>query len=82
MSREFLTAIVMYVWYEQLREVAVRAGQMLPREAFVNLPVIPIMKPGAAAQLFAMGAEIVGIQVTGQIQQNRPVAAPNGRNPR
>lgn len=82
MSREFLTWMVLELWFEQMREFAIKQGAILSREAFANLPVLPVMKPGAAAQLFAMGAEIVGVQVFGQVQPNRPVAAPHGRIPR
>lgn len=80
MSREFLTWCALEVWYQLVREICARQGAIVSREAFVNLPVIPVMLPGAAAELFGAGLAITGIQVLTQIMPNRPLASPNGRN--
>lgn len=80
MSREFLTWVALEAWYQAAREQLARQGAILSREIFLKLPVLPVMTPGTAAQMFGMGAEMVGVQAVVQIPQNRPVAAPNGRN--
>lgn len=80
MSREFLTWAALEVWYDLMRSFAVGQGTILSREAFLKLTVLPMMNPGTAAQMFGMGAEIVGLQLIGRIMPNRPVSAPNGRN--
>lgn len=82
MSREFLTWAFLECTYQQFRDQLARQGVILGREPFLQLPVLPVWKAGAVAQLFGMGADLAGMNLAGQIMPNRPVAAPNGRIPR
>lgn len=74
-----MTWVFLEVFYDAFRTQFARQGAILSRDAFASLPVIPTWKPGAAAQLYAMGAEIIGMQTVQPIMPNRPVAGPNGR---
>lgn len=79
MGKEFLTWIFLECYYEAFRQVLARQGSIINREVFVNLQVVPTWKPGSVAQLFGMGAEIIGMNLAQPVAPNRPMMAPNGR---
>lgn len=79
MSREFLTWLFLEAYFQVFREQLARQGAILDRESFIALPVLPQLTPHSCAELYAMGAEVVGMGMMPQGPTNRPMAAPNGR---
>lgn len=79
MGREFLTWLFLEAYFQVFREQLARQGAILDRESFVAIPVLPQLTPHSCAELYAMGADVVGMSMMPQVRPNRPVAAPNGR---
>lgn len=79
MSSAFLTWCFLETFYQVFREQLARQGVILDRGSFLRMAVLPQFTPYSLAELYAMGAEVVGMTMVPQFQPGRPVAAPNGR---